>query len=219
MQDVIKLWNTYYYVFLDGLVGTLWIAAVTVFFATLLGIVVALMRMSKIKPLIAFVKVYTYLLRGTPILLQLYFFWLALPKIIPINLSDTACIIIALIVHSSSYISEIIRAGIEGVDKGQWEAGRSLGLSEKNLFLKIVFPQGIKNILPALVNQFIMMVKETSLASVFFIGELMTSYKSIQSLTFKAIPSLIIVGIIYLVLISVLTLLVNLIEKRMKRSD
>jgi ABC-type amino acid transport system permease subunit len=122
-----------------------------------------------------------------------------LPKISPIALSDTACIIVALIVNSSSYISEIIRAGIQAVDKGQTEAAKSLGMSPAVTLRCIVLPQAIKNILPALGNQFILTVKETSLASVFFVGELMTAYKSVQSATFLSVSSLTIAGIIYLI--------------------
>ncbi len=219
MEKIIKLWSAYYYVFLDGLVGTLWLAAVTVFFGTLLGVLIALMRMSKFKPVNFVAGIYIEVLRGTPILLQLYFFWLGLPKIVPFELSDTACIVVALIVNSSSYISEIIRAGITAVDKGQWEAARSLGLSNGNMMTRIVLPQAIKNILPALGNQFIMMVKETSLASVFFVGELMTSYQSVRATTFLSLQSLIIVGVIYLIVTTSLSKLVALFERRLTVSD
>lgn len=219
MATILKLWGKYYAVFLDGLWGTLWLAAVTVFFGTILGVLVALLRMSKHRALSLVSQTYIEVLRGTPILLQLYFFWLALPKIVPIELSDTTCIIVALIVNSSSYISEIIRAGIGAVDGGQWEAARSLGMSEQNTLRRIILPQAVKNILPALGNQFILMVKETSLASVFFVGELMTSYKSVQSTTFLSVQSLTIVGIIYLVVTFALTQVVRVFERRMRASD
>lgn len=99
-------------------------------------------------------------------------------------MSDTACIIVALVINSSSYVAEVIRAGIQAVDKGQMEAAKSLGLSNKNAMRYVILPQAVKNILPALGNEFVVMVKETSLASVFFVGELMTSYKTVQSTTF-----------------------------------
>ena len=92
-------------------------------------------------------------------------------------MSDTACIIVALAINSSSYVAEVIRAGIQAVDKGQMEAAKSLGLSNKNAMRYVILPQAVKNILPALGNEFVVMVKETSLASVFFVGELMTSCK------------------------------------------
>lgn len=219
MTKIIRIWQKYYMVFLKGLGGTLWISAVVVFFGTLLGALVALIHMSKLKPLRAVADAYIEILRGTPILLQLYFFWIGLPKIIPFEMSDTTCIIVALIINASAFISEIIRAGIGAVDIGQWEAARSIGLSEKNVMLRVILPQAVKNILPALGNEFISTVKGTSLASVFFVGELMTSYKSVQSATFLAIQSLTIVGIIYFVLNFVLSRLLKVFERRLTLSD
>ncbi|WP_313340219.1 amino acid ABC transporter permease [Sedimentibacter sp.] len=219
IETVIMLWNKYNYVYVDGLIGTLWLAALTVFAATILGTVIAIMKLSKIKILDLITSAYIGVLRGTPILLQLYFFWLVLPKAVPINLSDTACIIIALIVNASSYVAEVIRAGIQAVDKGQVEAARSLGLSSTNTMKKIVLPQAVKNILPALGNEYISMVKQTSLASVFFVQELMTSYRTVQSATFLAIPSLIIAGIIYLIVTTVLTKGLSVFERRLQANE
>lgn len=219
MQKIIKIWNLYYMTFWKGLWGTLWLSAMTVFFGTLLGMLIALMHMGKSKILRGFADIYIEILRGTPILLQLYFFWIGLPKIIPFDLTDTQCILVALIVNASAYISEIIRAGINAVDKGQWEAARSIGLTETHVMTRIILPQAVKNILPALCNEFISTVKGTSLASVFFVGELMTSYKSVQSATFLALESLTIVGIIYFVLNFVLSKLLVLLERRLTVSD
>src|SRR5665647_469452 len=219
LAEIAGLWAKYDYVFINGLKGTLILAFITLLFGTLLGVIVALMRRSKNRIVQVVVNIYIEVLRGTPILLQLYFFWLVLPKVSPISLSDTACIIIALIVNSSSYISEIIRAGIQAVDKGQTEAAKSLGMSSYLTLRYIVMPQAIKNILPALGNQFILTVKETSLASVFFVGELMTSYKSVQSATFLSVSSLTIVGVIYLVVTFSLSKVVGMFEKRLAISS
>lgn len=219
LETVIMLWGKYYYVYIDGLLGTLWLAALTVFAATILGTVIAIMKLSKIKILDLITSAYIGVLRGTPILLQLYFFWLILPKVVPFNLSDTACIIIALIVNASSYVAEVIRAGIQAVDKGQAEAARSLGLSSVNTMKKIVLPQAVKNILPALGNEYISMIKQTSLASVFFVQELMTSYKTVQSATFLAIPSLIIAGVIYLIVTTLLTKGLSVFERRLQANE
>ena len=219
MTKIVKMWQKYYMVFLKGLGGTLWISAVVVFCGTLLGALVALMNMSKWKPLKGIASIYIEILRGTPILLQLYFFWIVLPKIVPVEMSDTACIIVALVINASAFISEIIRAGIGAVDIGQWEAARSIGLSEKNVMLRVILPQAIKNILPALGNEFISTVKGTSLASVFFVGELMTAYRTVQSATFLALQSLTIVGIIYFVLNYVLSKLLHVLERRLMVSD
>ena len=219
MEKVGKLLVKYYPVYLSGLWGTLWISAVTVLFGALLGVLVALMRMSRFKLLRGISKAYIEVLRGTPILLQLYFFWIGLPKLVPFELSDTQCIVAALAVNASAFISEIIRAGIGAVDKGQWEAARSIGLSESHVMTHVIFPQAVKNILPALCNEFISTVKGTSLASVFFVGELMTSFKSVQSATFLALQSLTIVGVIYFVLNFVLSRLLGVLERRLTVSD
>ena len=124
-------------------------------------------------------------------------------------------ILVALVVNSSSYISEIIRAGVGAVDVGQWEAARSVGLSEPHVLMRVILPQAVRNILPALGNQFIQMVKETSLASVFFVGELMTSYKTIQAATFLALQPLAVVGAIYFLMNVVLSRLVGQMERRL----
>ena len=219
MEKVGKLLVKYYPVYLSGLWGTLWISAVTVLFGALLGVLVALLRMSRFKLLRGISKAYIEVLRGTPILLQLYFFWIGLPKLVPFELSDTQCIVAALAVNASAFISEIIRAGIGAVDKGQWEAARSIGLSESHVMTHVIFPQAVKNILPALCNEFISTVKGTSLASVFFVGELMTSFKTVQSATFLALQSLTIVGVIYFALNFVLSRLLGVLERRLTVSD
>lgn len=219
MGKIVKLLAKYYPVYLSGLWGTLWISAVTVLLGLVLGMLVALMRMSRSKLLNAVSGVYIEVLRGTPILLQLYFFWIGLPKLVPFELSDTQCIVVALAVNASAFISEIIRAGIAAVDKGQWEAARSIGLSETHVMTHVILPHAVKNILPALCNEFISTVKGTSLASVFFVGELMTSFKTVQSATFLALQSLTIVGVIYFILNFVLSRLLKILERRLMVSD
>ena len=163
MEKFIKVWLKYYPVYLSGLWGTLWISAVTVLLGALLGMVIALVRMSKTK---------------------------VLKKVVDLV-----------------------------VDRGQWEAARSIGLSETHVLTRVILPQAIKNILPALCNEFISTVKGTSLASVFFVGELMTSYKTVQSATFLALQSLTIAGIIYFLLNYVLSRLLKVIERRLTVSD
>lgn len=219
LDTIIKMWNRYGYVYISGLTGTLCLAAVTVLFGTLAGTVLAVMRLSKVKPFQWFVRFYVWVLRGTPILLQLYFFWIFLPRATGINLSDSTCIIIALIVNASSYVAEVIRAGIQAVDQGQMEAARSLGMTGIHTMTRIVLPQAVKNILPALGNEFITMIKQASLASVFFINELTTSYKTVASATFRQVESIIIAGIIYLMVTTVLGRLLALAEWRMSANE
>jgi His/Glu/Gln/Arg/opine family amino acid ABC transporter permease subunit len=215
MDKILKILIKYYPVFLEGLWGTLWVSAVVVALGSVLGLLIATFRMSKVKPLSWLADAYIEVLRGTPVLLQLYVFYFAMPD----NVPEAVSIIVALVVNASAYISEIIRAGIGAVDKGQWEAAKSLGLSNKNIMSRVILPQATKNILPALCNEFITTIKGTSLASVFFVGELMTSFKTIQSATFLPLPALIIVGIIYFTLNFVLSRLLRVLERRLAVSD
>ena len=219
LDQMIRILQQYGYVYAKGLWGTIWLSVVTVTVATLLGTFVALMKMSHLKVLNVIVNIYIEVIRGTPILLQLYFFWLFLPKVIPFEMSDTQCIIVALIFNAGAYVAEVIRSGIQAVDRGQTEAALSLGLSQRNTMIHVILPQAIKNILPALGNEFIVMIKETSMASVFFVNELTTSYKTVQSATFLAIPSLTISGMIYLALTFSLTRLLGLLEKKLKSNE
>ena len=126
---------------------------------------------------------------------------------------------IACCVNSTAYVCEIIRAGIQAIDKGQSEAARSLGLSASQTMMKVVLPQAIRNILPALCNEFIAVIKETSLASIFFIGELMTQFKAINGLTFRVLEPLTIVGIIYFLLTFTLSKLIALLERRLNAGE
>ena len=219
LETIIKMWSRYGYVYLQGLTGTLCLAAITVFFGTVIGTLLAVMRLSRVKPLQWFVRFYVWVLRGTPILLQLYFFWIFLPRVVQLRIPDTTCIIIALIVNASSYVAEVIRAGIQAVDKGQLEAARSLGMTGRNAMLRIILPQAVKNILPALGNEFITMIKQASLASVFFINELTTSYKTVASATFRQVESIIIAGTIYLLVTTVLGKIMEYAEWRMNQNE
>lgn len=218
-ETILNILTRYGGVYLEGLMGTLWLAAVTVIFGTVIGTLLAVMGLGRIRLLHGFVRFYVWILRGTPILLQLYFFWIFLPRVLPFELSDTACIITALIVNASSYVSEIIRAGIQAVDRGQDEAARSLGLDGLQSMRWVVLPQAIKNILPALGNEFINMIKQVSLASVFFINELTTSYRTVLSATYRPVESILIAGAIYLLLTTVLTYIMDRFEMNMKRSE
>lgn len=219
LQDIIKIWRKYDYVFIEGIKWTLILSVITIFFGTVLGTIIAFMKMSNNKVLRFIADVYNGVIRGTPILLQLYFFWLWLPKILPIQLTDRQAVTVGLIVNGASFISEVIRSGIQAVDIGQTEAAKSLGIRKSYTMRYIILPQAVKNILPALGNEFISMLKQTSLGSTFFIGEIMSSWRAVQTATYKPIPSLIIIGIIYLILTYLLTFLLGIFERKLKESD
>ena len=220
-ENVVKLMVKYWDKFLlTGLGYTLSLAAITVFFGAILGSLIALLRMSKLAPFRWIAAAYTKIIRGTPMLLQLYLFYFGLPMLIPLlNKQQYACVAIALVCNSAAYVSEIIRSGIQAVDQGQTEASRSLGLSQKQTMLSVVLPQAVKNILPALGNEFIMITKDTSLASTFFIGDLMTQCLLIKGATYLTIEPLLIIGIIYFIVTFVLSKVVSAYERRLRRGD
>ncbi len=218
--NTLKVLSRYGNLFVSGLGYTLLLSLITVSAGTLIGSLVALMRRSRVRAVSLIATAYVEIVRGTPLLLQLYFFYFLLPDLVPmLNLSKFACICIALIFNSAGYVSEIIRAGIQAVDPGQAEAARSLGLSARQTMTRIVFPQAIKNILPALCNEFVTVIKETSLASTFFVGDLMTQYKTISGAMFLVIEPLIVVGIIYFILTFTLSKGIAVLERRLKASD
>lgn len=220
-QTILEVFINNFPLFMQGLMGTLQLAFITVLFGTIFGSVIAFARMSKFKLINFVVQAYVEIIRGTPILVQLYIFYLFLPMAFSAlsNVSEYWFVVGALIMNSSAYVSEIIRAGIQGVDKGQMEAARSLGMSYKNTMLRIILPQAVKNILPALGNEFIMMIKETSLASVFFINELMCTQKILQSSQYLVWQPLFIVAAIYFVVTYALNQLVKILERRLSVSD
>ena len=154
IPNVIDIWQTYWKLFLfEGLKNTLILTFISVLMGTLLGAVVAIAKMSKFKPLQWLMSLYVEIIRGTPILLQLYVFYFVLPQVLPfLKMSQFLWVSVALCVNSAAYVSEVIRSGIQAVDKGQTEAARSLGMSESQTMLKIILPQAVRNILPALGN-------------------------------------------------------------------
>lgn len=217
IPNMIKIWGKYWQLFLlTGLKNTLLLTCISVALGTLLGTVIAMLKMSKFKPIRFLVTLYIEVLRGTPILLQLYVFYFVLPNVFTfLKLSQFMWVSIALCVNSSAYVSEVIRSGIQAVDKGQMEAARSLGMSEKQAMMKIILPQAVRNILPALGNEFIMMLKETSLASTFFLGDLMTSYSIVKGASYLTLEPMTIIAIIYLCLTYPLSKIVERFEKKM----
>ena len=195
------------------------LAAITVIFGTIIGGLFALVKLSKNKIIQAIAGVYVELIRGTPLLLQLWLFINIFSYLTNGNMPMIVSVIIALVINSSAYVAEIIRSGIQSVDKGQREAAKSLGMSNVHMMTKIIIPQAIKNILPALGNEFVMMIKETSLASTFYIGELMTVNSVIKSATYKSIEPLVIVGLIYFIVTYSLSKLIKYMEGKLSVSD
>ncbi|MDO4500255.1 MAG: amino acid ABC transporter permease [Erysipelotrichaceae bacterium] len=217
---VIEVWIKYYPIFLKGALGTLEIAAIAVCMGSILGTLVAILQLSKNKIINAIAVVYVNVLRGTPLLVQMYIAYFFIPMAVPALdfLSKEQTVMLALILNSSSYVAEIIRGGINSVDKGQTEAARSLGMSSKNTMFRIILPQAIKNILPSLGNEYIAMIKETSLAGTFMMYELMYT-KTLLANQYLIWQPLFVIAGMYLIMTSVLSFLVNALEKEFAKSE
>ncbi len=217
---IIEVWCKYYDIFLKGALGTLEYAAVAVICGTIVGTLVAILHLSKNKVIDAIAQVYVTVLRGTPLLVQMYIAYFFLPIAFPVFdfITKEQWVMISLILNSSAYVSEIIRGGILSVDPGQTEAARSLGMSSKHCMTKIILPQAVKAILPSLAGEYISMIKETSLAGTFMMYELMYTRVLLANKFLTWQPLFIIAGI-YLVMTTVLTWLVGLLEKRLAESD
>ena len=206
--------------FLNGLGTTLLLALISVAIGCVIGAFVAIMRLSRSKVLNAIATAYTEVIRDTPLLLQLYFFYFLLPDLLPaMRLSKFTCIAVALVINSGAYMSEVFRSGIQSVDRGQTEAARSLGLSASQTMTRIVLPQAFKNVLPAMCNEFVAVTKETSLASTFYVGDLMTQYQTISGKTYLVIEPLVIIGVIYFVVTFTMSKFIAVLERRLKTDD
>lgn len=230
LKDIFFTNDRYMYI-VNGLIFSASVTVLATIIGVLLGIILALMKLSKIypfkgikflenfNPLSAIAIIYIDVVRGTPAVVQL----MILANIIFVGvLRDTPILIVGALsfgMNSAAYVAEIIRAGIEGLDKGQMEAGRALGLSYSQTMIQIIIPQAIKKILPTLVSEFITLLKETSIIG--FIGgiDLLRSANIITSQTYRGVEPLIAVGLIYLVLTSIFTIFMRKIERRLKESD
>ena len=218
-QNTMKLLQKYGMNFLNGLGTTLLLALISVSIGCVIGALVAIMRLSKSKVLRSIATVYTEVIRDTPLLLQLYFFYFLLPDILPaLKLSKFACITVALVINSGAYMSEVFRSGIQSIDRGQTEAARSLGLSSRQTMMRIVLPQAFKNVLPAMCNEFVTIIKETSILGMVGIVELMFRAQSIAKQTYIFLEPYVIAAIMYFIIVFPLSKIIAAVERRMSKS-
>lgn len=205
--------------FLKGIKITILISLIGVALGSILGAFVALMKLSKIKIISWIASIYIEILRGTPMLVQVFIVFFGITAALGLDISALVCGTIALVINSSAYIAEIIRAGINAVDKGQMEAARSLGLNYRQTMKSVIMPQAIKNILPALGNEFVTLIKESSIVSTIGVGEIMFNAQVVQGISFDPFTPLIVAAALYCVLTFVLTRIMNMIEGRLNASD
>ncbi|HEG7508564.1 TPA: ABC transporter permease subunit [Staphylococcus aureus] len=205
--------------FLKGIKITILISLIGVALGSILGAFVALMKLSKIKIISWIASIYIEILRGTPMLVQVFIVFFGITAALGLDISALVCGTIALVINSSAYIAEIIRAGINAVDKGQMEAARSLGLNYRQTMKSVIMPQAIKNILPALGNEFVTLIKESSIVSTIGVDEIMFNAQVVQGISFDPFTPLIVAAALYFVLTFVLTRIMNMIEGRLNASD
>ncbi len=205
--------------FLKGIKITILISLIGVALGSILGAFVALMKLSKIKIISWIASIYIEILRETPMLVQVFIVFFGITAALGLDISALVCGTIALVINSSAYIAEIIRAGINAVDKGQMEAARSLGLNYRQTMKSVIMPQAIKNILPALGNEFVTLIKESSIVSTIGVGEIMFNAQVVQGISFDPFTPLLVAAALYFVLTFVLTRIMNMIEGRLNASD
>lgn len=204
---------------LRGIYVTLLFTIVSALFGFILGTILSLFKISDIRPLKWFATVYTSVFRGTPLLLQLFLIYYATPQILHYDISPLLAAGLAFGLNSAAYLSETIRAGIMAVDRGQREAALALGIPYRTMMISIIMPQALRTILPALVNECVALLKESSLVSVIGVQDVMRRANVIQATEFRAFEALLFAGAIYYVLVLVLTSLAHLLERRLRRSD
>ncbi len=210
-----------YLAYLEGLKITLLISFFAILLGTAIGIIVAVVKVTstnyKKKWLINICNAYINVIRGTPLMVQLLIIYNLI-----FRARDTNELVVGAVcfgINSGAYVAEIIRAGIESIDKGQMEAGRSLGLNYMQTMLRIILPQAVRNILPALGNEFITLIKETSIAGVIAVTDLTKAAQYIGSRTWVILPPLMITAVCYLVMVLGLSKLLSIFERRLAKGD
>lgn len=216
---IFELMSKYSYYYLAGIRTTVALSLLALLFGFILGLMLSLMKLSKVWIFKAFSTAYIEVIRGTPIILQISMVYFGSYVLFGIDINKFLSALIAVALNSAAYVAEIIRSGIQSVDQGQVEASRSLGISSTQTMRYIVLPQAIKNILPALGNEFVTLIKETSVASVIGTADLMYASKIVTSKSYKAFSPLVVIAIIYFVLTFSLSQLVAYFERRLAHND
>ncbi len=222
---MLKIITVYGNMLLVAMGRTLLLAFLGLAFACILGMLFGLLSVVKNKVCNIIAQVFVFVIRGVPMIVLAFFIYFGIPYLINTIMgvsggftlsalqAGTAC----LALNCGAYMAEIIRAGIQSVDIGQMEAGRSLGLPYWKTMRKIILPQAIRTMIPSIINQFIITVKDTSILSVIGFPELVLAAKQVQANTFKAFETWAIVGVMYLIVITVLSYIAKLVERRMNR--
>lgn len=213
MELIIKYWP----LFLEGATTTVLLSFFSVIVGVGCGTLMALARLSTNKFLSKAAKVYIDIIRGTPLLVQLYLVYFGLATVLDLN--DFISGVIAVSVNTTAYIAEIIRSGIQSVDKGQMEAARSMGMPKRMAMRQIILPQAMKNILPAIGNEFATLIKETSIVSLIGIHDLMYSSDTVRGATFTVFIPLLMTAFLYFVMTTMIAFFMDKLERKLQASD
>lgn len=222
---MVKIITVYGNMLLTAMGRTLLLAFLGLVFACILGMIFGLLSVLKNKACNIISNIFVFVIRGVPMIVLAFFIYFGIPYLINnilgfgggFKFSALQAGTICLALNCGAYMAEIIRAGIQSVDIGQMEAGRSLGLPYWKTMRKIILPQAIRTMIPSIINQFIITVKDTSILSVIGFPELVLAAKQVQANTFKAFETWAIVGVMYLIVITILSYLAKLVERRMNR--
>ena len=213
MELIIKYWP----LFLEGATTTVLLSFFSVIVGVGCGTLMALARLSSNHFLSKAAKVYIDIIRGTPLLVQLYLVYFGLATVLDLN--DFISGVIAVSVNTTAYIAEIIRSGIQSVDKGQMEAARSMGMPKRMAMRQIILPQAMKNILPAIGNEFATLIKETSIVSLIGIHDLMYSSDTVRGATFTVFIPLLMTAFLYFVMTTTIAFFMDKLERKLQASD
>ncbi|MCP9468067.1 MAG: amino acid ABC transporter permease [Candidatus Granulicatella sp. P6S_S16_bin.50.1] len=213
MELIIKYWP----LFLEGATTTVLLSFFSVIVGVGCGTLMALARLSTNKFLSKAAKVYIDIIRGTPLLVQLYLVYFGLATVFDLN--DFVSGVIAVSVNTTAYIAEIIRSGIQSVNKGQMEAARSMGMPKRMAMRQIILPQAMKNILPAIGNEFATLIKETSIVSLIGIHDLMYSSDTVRGATFTVFIPLLMTAFLYFVMTTTIAFFMDKLERKLQASD
>lgn len=200
---------------MDGLWKTIWISFVSFFIALVFGVIIGLMRTSDVSLLNILAQIYIDIMRGSPLIVLAFFIYFGIPQMTGLKFNANIAGIITLSLNATAYIAEIVRGGIQAVNKGQVEAGKSLGLTNSITMRRIILPQASKIAMPSLINQFVITLKDTSILSVIGIVELTQTGKIIIARTYQSGSIWLIIGAMYIILITILTKLSNRLEKEL----
>ena len=231
-MSFVKVFLDIYPMLLEGLAVTLEVSLLALLIAFFLGLISCVMGLSRFKPFAWISKLYIWIIRGTPFIVQLFIVKYGIPQVIKgigvlnlpflpldftkFNISIFAAAVATLALNAGAHISEIFRGGIMAIDVGQTEAARSLGMSKAKTMIKVVLPQALKISIPSLCNQFIISIKDSSLAQVIGLSELFYQGKKYVGTTFKSFETYVIVGLVYLIIITILSAIIRMIERRLQ---